>query len=546
LFTDLSLDDSASIAKDLDRQAVTYEIKGNGTTILVPQEKVGRLRMKLAESGLPKGGGVGYEIFDKSDALGATTFIQNINKLRALEGELARTIRALDRVEAARVHLVLPDRPLFSRDKIEASASIVLKVRGELEPQQVRAIRHLVASAVNGLKPDRISVVDETGRLLADGAGSDNPFGGGNGDERKLAYENRLRHEVENIVNSVVGPGHARVQITADFDLNRITQTTDKYDPDGRVVRSSQTREEQSGNPDSAGGPVSVANELPGAGGKNGDNGNNGNNSNGGKSDNSRKTEEIVNYEISRTTKTEVTEAGRISRVSAAVLVDGIYGKDAKGEMVYQPRSKEEIDRIAALVRTAIGFDAKRGDQLEVVNLRFAEPTPQPISQPTGWMSYFQFTKDDIMRGAETGVMMLLGFVVVLMVVRPLVRRIVTPEGANAGRGVAAGIGASAILVDSRGQPITDAKGQPIIAPGGMTVTGNGGGTILTGAGPNVSIIGADEQVNISNRTSTMIDIAKVQGQVHAQSIEKVGELAEKNPHEAVSIIRNWLHEEAA
>ena len=543
LFTDLSLDDSASIAKDLDRQAVVYEIKGNGTTILVPQEKVGRLRMKLAESGLPKGGGVGYEIFDKSDALGATTFIQNINKLRALEGELARTIRALDRVEAARVHLVLPDRPLFSRDKIEASASIVLKVRGELEPQQVRAIRHLVASAVNGLKPDRISVVDETGHLLADGAGSDNPFGGGNGDERKLAYENRLRHEVETIVNSVVGPGHARVQITADFDLNRITQTTDKYDPDGRVVRSSQTREEQSGSPDSAGGPVSVANELPGAGGKNG---NNGNNSNGGKSDNSRKTEEIVNYEISRTTKTEVTEAGRISRVSAAVLVDGIYSKDAKGEMVYQPRSKEEIDRIAALVRTAIGFDAKRGDQLEVVNLRFAEPTPQPISQPTGWMSYLQFTKDDIMRGAETGVMMLLGFVVVLMVVRPLVRRIVTPEGANAGRGVAAGIGASAILVDSRGQPITDAKGQPIIAPGGMTVTGNGGGTILTGAGPNVSIIGADEQVNISNRTSTMIDIAKVQGQVHAQSIEKVGELAENNPHEAVSIIRNWLHEEAA
>jgi len=209
LFTDLALDDSAAIVKDLDRQAITYEIKGNGTSILVPKEKVGRLRMKLAESGLPKGGGVGYEIFDKSDALGATTFIQNINKLRALEGELARTIRALDRVEAARVHLVLPDRPLFSRDKVEASASIVLKVRGELEQQQVRAIRHLVASAVNGLKPERISVVDETGRLLADGASADNPFEGGSGDERKLAYENRLRREVETIVNSIVGPGHA-------------------------------------------------------------------------------------------------------------------------------------------------------------------------------------------------------------------------------------------------------------------------------------------------------------------------------------------------
>jgi flagellar M-ring protein FliF len=545
LFTDLALDDSAAIVKDLDRQAITYEIKGNGTSILVPKEKVGRLRMKLAESGLPKGGGVGYEIFDKSDALGATTFIQNINKLRALEGELARTIRALDRVEAARVHLVLPDRPLFSRDKVEASASIVLKVRGELEQQQVRAIRHLVASAVNGLKPERISVVDETGRLLADGASSDNPFGGGGGDERKLAYENRLRREVETIVNSIVGPGHARVQITADFDLNRITQTSDKYDPDSRVVRSSQTREEQSGSSDSAGGPVSVGNNLPGAGGNGNGNGNG--NDNAGKSDTSRKTEEIVNYEISRTTKTEVTEAGRVNRISAAVLVDGIYTRNDKGEMVYAPRSKEEIDRIAALVRTAIGFDAKRGDQLEVVNLRFAEPTPQPISQPTGWMSYLQFTKDDIMRGAETGVMLLLGFVVVLMVVRPLVRRVVTPEGAEAIRGAAgAKIGPGGVLVDARGQPIVDARGNPIIPAGSMIVSGDGAGSIITGSGPSVSIVGGNEQVSISNRTSAMIDVAKVQGQVHAQSIEKVGELAEKNPHEAVSIIRNWLHEEAA
>ncbi|MGN6571593.1 MAG: flagellar basal-body MS-ring/collar protein FliF [Pseudolabrys sp.] len=547
LFTDMSLDDSASIVKELDRQAVTYEIKGNGTSILVPKDKVGRLRMKLAESGLPKGGGVGYEIFDKSDALGATTFIQNINKLRALEGELSRTIRSLDRVEAARVHLVLPDRPLFSRDKIEASASIVLKVRGELEQQQVRAIRHLVASAVNGLKPERISVVDESGRLLADGANADSPFGGGSADERKLAFESRLRREVENIVNSIVGPGHARVQITADFDLNRITQTSDKFDPDGRVVRSSQTREEQSGSSDAAGGPVSVGNNLPGAGGNGNDN------NSAGKSDNSKKTEEIVNYEISRTTKTEVTEAGRINRISAAVLVDGLYSRNDKGELVYAPRSKEEIDRIAALVRTAIGFDAKRGDQLEVVNLRFAEPTPQPISQPTGWMSYLQFTKDDIMRGAETGVMMLLGLVVVFMVVRPLVRRIVTPEGAEAGRlggggggGNGAKIGPGGILVDARGQPIVDAKGNPIIPAGGMIVTGDSGGSIITGAGPNVSIVGANEQVSISNRTSAMIDVAKVQGQVHAQSIEKVGELAEKNPHEAVSIIRNWLHEEAA
>src|SRR5205814_2775084 len=193
----------------------------------------------------------------------ATSFVQNINHLRALEGELARTIKALDRVQAARVHLVLPERPLFAREKAEASASIVLKVRGGLEAQQVRAIRHLVASAVNGLKPERVSVVDEAGRLLADGAAGDEASGAG-AEERQANLERRLREQIESIVSSVVGPGRARVQLTADFDFNRITETSDRFDPDGRVLRSSQTREEVTGS-DSRDGQVSVGNELPGA-----------------------------------------------------------------------------------------------------------------------------------------------------------------------------------------------------------------------------------------------------------------------------------------
>ena len=535
LFTDLSLDDSASIIKDLDRQAVTYQLKNDGAIILVPNDKVAQLRMKLAESGLPKGGGVGYEIFDKSDALGSTTFVQNINHLRALEGELARTIRGLDRVQAARVHLVLPDRPLFSRDKIDPSASIVLKVRGSLEPQEVRAIRHLVATAVSGLKPERVSVIDETGKLLADGAAPADPLEGAGADERKAAYEKRLRDQVETIVSSIVGPGHARVEITADFDLNRITQTSDKYDPDGRVVRSSQTREETSATSDGKSAPVSVGNELPGSvSGKPA--------SPAAQADQNRKTEEIVNYEISRTTKTEVTEAGRVNRISAAVLVDGNYTKNDKGVVTYQPRAKEEIDRIAALVKSAIGFDAKRGDQVEVVNLRFAETAPVPISEPTGWMSYVQFTKDDIMRFAEQGVMVLLGLVVLLLVVRPLVRRVVTPEGAMAGGpAYVAGAAGTAGVAGAMGVQYV-AAAQPSAAS--MMLSG------AAAAPPNAATIaamtGAQEAVAVSNRTSAMIDVAQVQGQVHAQSVEKVGELAEKNPTVAVSIVRNWLHEDVA
>ena len=498
LFTDLSAEDSASIIKDLERQGIAYEIRNDGATVAVAKDRVTRLRMKLAEGGLPKGGGVGYEIFDKTDVLGATNFVQNINHLRALEGELSRTIRSIDRVQAARVHLVLPERALFSREKAEPSASIVLKVRGQLEAQQVRAIRHLIASAVNGLKPQRVSVVDETGRLLADGSSDDSSGMSAQVDERKIAFERRLREQVEAIVTSVVGPGRTHVQLTADFDVNKITQTSDRFDPEGRVVRSSQSREEVTAA-DNREGPVSVGNELPGANQRP-------DQATATNRDQNRKTEEVINYEISRTTKTEVIEGGRVNRISVAVVVDGNYTKNDKGEINYEPRSKEEIERIAALVRSAIGFDAKRGDQVEVANLRLAELPSNPINEPTGLMSYLQFTKDDIMRAIELAIMSLLGIVVLLLVVRPMIRRIMNP-------------------------------GAPSAAPG----TGEEGMAAGAEAGPPPPPI----QIAPS-KTAKMIDIAQVQGQVHAQSLQKVGELADKNPNETVSIIRTWLHEDAA
>jgi flagellar M-ring protein FliF len=498
LFTDLSMQDSSTIVKDLERHAIPYELKHDGATVLVPKEQVLRVRMKLAESGLPRGGGIGYEIFDKSDTLGATSFIQNINHLRALEGELARTIRALSRVETARVHLVLPERPLFSREKVEPSASIVLKVRGMLETQQVRAIRHLVASAVNGLKPERVSIVDEAGRLLADGAAGENHLGG-NVDERQASFERRLRDQVEAIVTSVVGPGRARVQLASEFDFNRITQTSDRFDPEGRVLRSSQTREEMASTGDGREGQVSVGNELPGATPPPPNA--------GAPRDQSKKSEEIVNYEISRTTKTEVIEGARVKRISVGVLVDGIYGKNEKGEPVYEPRSKEEIDRIAALVRSAIGFDQKRGDVVEVINLRLAEQPAPLISEPAGLSSWLQFTKDDIMRAVELLVMALLGLIVVLFVVRPLVRRIITPEGG---------------AVTNAGTPALAAAGD---------------------VGATAALPAAQEIQVVPSQAAKMIDIAQVQGQVHAQSIQKVGELAARNPNETVSIVRQWLQD---
>jgi flagellar M-ring protein FliF len=509
LFTDLSLEDSATIAKELDRQSVSYQLRSDGNIIMVPSDRVARLRMTLAEDGLPKGGGVGYEIFDKSDALGTTSFVQNINNLRALEGELARTIRTLDRVQDARVHLVLPERPLFSRDKIEPSASIALKLRGTLEASQVRAVRHLVATAVSGLRPQRISIVDEQGQLLADGAGDDATGGDVGADERQAGFEKHLREQVESIVSSVVGPGHSRVQVNADFDFNRITQTSDKYDPDGRVIRSSQTREENSDTDDGNNNQVTVGNELPGANGRQP-----AGNANAAARDESRKTEEIVNYEISKTTKTEVIEGGRVKRISVAVLVDGSYAKNDKGDVTYQPRSKEELDQIAALVRSAIGYDQKRGDLIEVVNLRFAETPTNPIIAPTGWLSALQFTKDDIMRAIEMAVMGVLGLVVLLLVVRPLVRRIITPDQPNL---------AALPLAASTAEALPAAAAAAAAAIGAQAID--------------------PATAAEASQTAKMIDIAQIQGQVHAQSVQKVGDLADKNPRETVSIIRQWLND---
>jgi flagellar M-ring protein FliF len=369
-------------------------------------------------------------------------------------------------------------------------------VRGALEPQQIRAIRHLVASSVNGLKPQRVSIVDESGQLLADGAASDTDQAVG--DERRQAFEKRMRKQVEDIVSSVVGAGRARVQLSADFDYNKITQTSDKFDPEGRVLRSSQTREESSASGVDT-GQVTVGNELPGAPQNN--------NAAAPARDQSKKSEETNNYEISRTTKTEVTEAGRVNRISVAVLVDGAYSKNEKGELVYKERSKDELDRIAALVRSAIGFEQKRGDQVEVVNLKFAEgPQVAPIPEPTGILGMLQFTKDDIMYVIELGVMMLLGLVVLFMVIRPLVKRILASEELAA-------------LTNAVTAPLDE--GAPGAFPGG------GPAGLLPG----------------TNSTAHLIDVAQVQGQVHAQSVHRVGELAERNPNETVAIVRQWLSE---
>jgi len=511
LFTELSLEDSNRIVKELESQGIPVEMRGDGSTILIPKDQVTRARMRLAEAGLPRGGSVGYEIFDKSDTLGTTSFVQNVNHLRALEGELARTIRSLDRVSAARVHLVIPERQLFQRDRQEPSASIVLRVRSQLEQQQVRAIRHLVATAVRSLKPERVSIVDEQGRLLADGVGAAEAGVAPMLDERNFSYEQRLKNQLESVVTSIVGPGRARVTVAAEIDYTRVQQTSDRYDPESRVVRSTQSREEAAQSDQAAQEEgVSVGNQLPGA-----NRAGAGAAQQAGNRDSNRKSEEVVNYEISRTTRTEVIEPGRVKRLSVAVLVDGNYTKAANSEeTTYAPRAQEELDRITALVRSSIGFDEKRGDHVEVVNLRFAEVagTPQIAEGGGGFMDMLRFTTDDIMHAVNLFVVAILGLLVLLFVVRPLVRRVVTPDEA-AIRSLPAAM-PETMLVRQEGEHMAAAPPAPLVPP--------------------------------ENRATRQIEFAQMQGEVHQQSIQKVGELASRNPYETVSILRQWMHEKTA
>ncbi|WP_407050097.1 flagellar basal-body MS-ring/collar protein FliF [Methyloraptor flagellatus] len=529
MYSDLSVQDSAAIVKELDAQAITYELRQDGSQIMVPKDQMLRLRMRLAEKGIPSGGSVGYDIFDKSDALGTTSFVQNINRLRALEGELSRTIRAIDRIQAARVHLNIPDRQVFQRDKREPTASIVLKVRGQLEQQQIRSIQHLVASAIEGLKPNRVTVVDEGGRLLASGGEEDaQGLVSATLQERNAAYERRIEGQIESIVSSIVGQGRARVRVTAEMDYSRVTQTQDSFDPNGQVVRSTQTKEENSSNVQGD-KQVTVANQVPG--------GTQDQNKDSSK-EASNTSEETVNYEISKTSRVEVMEAGRVKKMSVAVLVDGVYTAANGAEPTYQPRPQADLDRIAALVRSAVGFDQNRGDQVEVVNLRFAEaPASLPLeSQKQGLAGLFDFTKDDIMRLAELGVLFVMSLLVFFFGLRPLIKKVLGPEvvkttiletTVTGAAGAAGAAGGQLALAGPDGQPAVGPDGQPIE----RGTLEDAAATALAGAG----LIPADR-----------LEQAKALGEMHATSIAKIGELITESPAEAAAIIRGWLAETAA
>jgi flagellar M-ring protein FliF len=510
LYSDLDLRDSGQIVQKLEAMGVQYQLKGDGGQILVPSDQVARLRMAMAEAGLPHGGSIGYELFDKTDALGTSNFVQNINHVRALEGELARTITSISTIQQARVHVVLPRREMFSRERQEPSASIVVHMRGadRLAKQQVAAIQSLVASAVPGLKAARVSIVDGEGNLLARGDGdTSGTMGATSAEEMRVNYENRLSHNVEEMLERTVGPGKARVDVHADMDFDRVTTNSKSFDPDQQVARSTQTTSESSDSSETGDQPVTVQTNLP--------NGQATAAAAGGRSKSAR-SEETVNNEIGETTRTLVHETGVVRRLSVAVLVDGTYTTASDGTKTYQPRSPDDLKQLTALVRSAIGYDEKRGDALQLVNLRFTsadEVAPAPPNTILG------FERADILKMGEMLVLAIVAVLFILLVVRPLLMRVLENSAAAAAE--------NNLLPGQPGAPA-------LPAPAGLTpALAAAGGTMLPGA------------TGQGDAPEAMIDIGQVEGRVAASSIRKIGEIVEKHPEEAVAIVRSWMYQGA-
>lgn len=501
LYSNLDLKEAGSITTALDQAGVKYEVKGDGSTIMVSRDKVASTRLMLSSKGLPTSGSVGYEIFDEANALGQTDFVQQLNRQRALEGELARTIQSLDGVTSARVHLVLPRRQLFEEATEQPSAAVTIHVGGRAPSgDQVQAIQNLVSGAVPNMKPGRVTVVDQHAKTLS--AGEDG-FGGQAAEGRRNEVEQRIAKTVTKLVEGVVGAGKARVNVTADLNLARVTVQQETFDPDGQVVRSETTNEETSReNQPDANGAVSASANIPGGGGANGETLN---------QSASGRTETTTNYEISKTVRTEVQEPGDMKRLSVAVAVDGVTaaGKDGKPG-AYTPRSAEEMQRIEQLVRTAVGFNADRGDQVTVVNVRFPQAEAEGGVETANPL--MGFDKNDIMRAVELGILGLVAILMIFFVVRPMLK-----PGAGGLPALAGGPQVTRVVTTPDGQQmhiqVDPATGQALALP------------------------------NPGNELESRIDIARIEGQVKASSVKRVSEFVESHPEESVSLLRSWLHE---
>ncbi len=347
LFSNLSNEDAGNIINKLSEKKIPYKVSASGGAISVPADKVSELRMELAASGLPHGGGVGFEIFDNK-TLGATEFEQQLNYRRALQGELSRTINGLDEIQSSRVHIALPKDSLFTDQQKKPTASVTLRLKSgkNLRPAQIDGIVHLVASSIEGMSPEDVMVVDSRGTILST---KQNDSKLSKLTAQQIDFQRNMEKDlatrIQTMLENVVGQGKAVVRVTAELDFRIMEKTEESYNPDAQVVRSTQRNSEKENAVTTAG----AVSENP----------------------KKEKLDEIINYEINKVVSKTVMPVGETKKLSIAVLVDGKYKKNDKNEEVYQALTKNEIESLEDLVRKSSGFNAQRGDQVVVTNMPF-------------------------------------------------------------------------------------------------------------------------------------------------------------------------------
>ncbi len=453
LYSKLTPEDAQSIVSNIEGK-VKYELRDNGTTILVPKKSIYKLRLDFAAKGLPKGGVVGFEIFDQTQ-FGVTGFAQRVQFKRALEGELTRTIMNLSTVNSAKVMITMPEDKVFEDEQEASTASVVLGLArsGSLSKNQVQGIVHLVSSSVEGLMPGNITVIDISGNILYKGSKDSEAELASNQYEFKRLYEKNLQKDISNMIDKIVGANKSVVMVSAKFDFDVVNKTEEIVDPEKVAVlseqRSSETTDSSTGSP--GGVPGVRGNVPPTAGGAT---------SERSASNTGKKSSETINYEVSKLVKNTRESVGDLANISVSLLVDGKYkeapagseAKPAEGETPpppereYIPRTEEELERISALVKGAIDFDEARGDQVTIENMQF-QTTQAPVVM--AGMAAESMTKsiwEQVSKYVAPAIMLI---VVLLFVIRPMMKwmtqvpTVALPEGqmfASVGPGGQAGV----------------------------------------------------------------------------------------------------------
>lgn len=524
IYSNLSVTTASSIEGALANAGFRVSVSEDGSAVSVPRSDAARARMVLAETGVPIDGDPGWELFDEKSGLAMNSFLQKINRVRAMEGELARSIQTLDGISSARVHLVLPDREPFSREAPSPRASVIMRPEPgrAITRKQAITVRTLVASSVAELELSRVSVLSASGEtILAEGTEGD---GQTSMQSAKTAIEDRLAQEIQNILTARVGAGNARVRVNVELTTQREVVIEHTFDPDQQVVRSTEsTSENQSGTEE--GGNVGVENNIPAALADGG----------AGATSNRSETDEVVQYEIGNTRREIVREAGDVRRMTVAVLVNGIYNVEGS-DVAYVERPLEELNRMTELVKSAVGFEEGRGDSVSVDSMRFMDYS-MDLGDPIDITLADRLTESvvPIIRGLLA---LLIIALVMVLAVRPILRRLDEPDALELEKGgVLPSPSGDAATSTQELEQSAENRGYPMLPP----VKPNDGATKAT----LPSTISQSSEDGTGDQLEDYVTKQGIRGSLHRKNIDKIQHLADDNPEEVLRVLRSWLSTEA-